>query len=98
MEIKYKSKQIEKLCTDFSLAQKKYGVKMAIKLHMRINEIVSSENFEFMIMHKIGRCHKLKGDRKEQFALDLVQPYRLILEKEGDIIQVAEVIEIIDYH
>ena len=37
-------------------------------------------------------------DRKGQYAMDLVHPYRLVFEKTGDKIQIANVMEIVDYH
>ena len=51
-----------------------------------------------MIKFKIGRCHPLEGDRNGQYAMDLIHPQRLILKKKGNEIQVAKVMEIIDYH
>ena len=51
-----------------------------------------------MIQFHIGRCHSLKGNRQEQYAVDLVHPYRLVFEKKEDIIQIANILEIIDYH
>lgn len=47
---------------------------------------------------EMAECHQLKGNRKNQFAVDLVHPYRLIFEKKGTEIQIANIIEIIDYH
>jgi len=49
-----------------------------------------------MIQYGIGRCHHLHGDRKDQYALDLVHPFRMIIVimKEG-VVQV-ECIE--NYH
>ena len=43
-------------------------------------------------------CHPLTGDRNGQFAVDLVHPYRLVFEKNGEEIQIANIIEIVDYH
>lgn len=40
----------------------------------------------------------LKGDRKGQYAMDLIHPYRLVFEKIGNDIQVANIMEIVDYH
>lgn len=51
-----------------------------------------------MVQFKIGRCHPLKGDRKNQYAVDLVHPYRLVFEKKGNEIQIAFISEIVDYH
>jgi proteic killer suppression protein len=37
-------------------------------------------------------------NRKGEYAMDLVQPYRLVFEKTGEEIQVAKILEIVDYH
>lgn len=39
-----------------------------------------------------------KEQSKRQYAVDLLHPYRLIFEKQGDVIQIARIIEITDYH
>lgn len=71
---------------------------MAEKIHQRIDEIAAADTVEMMIQFHIGRCHLLKGDRSGQYAVDLVQPYRLVFEKNGDEIQIAKIMEIVDYH
>ena len=98
MRITYKSKKIEKVCTVASEAEKKYGLEMAAKIHQRIDEISSADTIEEMVQFKLGRCHPLKGERKGQYAVDLVQPNRLVVQKEGDEIQIAKIMEIVDYH
>lgn len=98
MEIQYKDKTIEKVCTIQSIAIKKHGLRMAEKIDQRIGEIIASDSVEFMIQHRIGRCHKLTNNRDEQYVVDLVHPYRLVFEKKGREIQIAYIIEIVDYH
>ncbi len=98
MEITYKNRKIEKVCTIAYEAEKKYGTEMAMKIHQRIDELYASDTVEEMIQFRIGRCHQLKGKRKEQYALDLVHPFRLVFEKNGTEIQIANVMEIVDYH
>lgn len=98
MEIEYSNKQIEKVCTNASTATKKHGELMAEIIHQRIDEIKAASSVEEMIQYSIGRCHKLKGNRKEQFAVVLVQPYRLVFTKQGEFIQIATIQEIVDYH
>ena len=71
---------------------------MADKIHQRIDELSAADTIEMMIQYHIGRCHLLSQDRKGQYALDLVHPYRLVFSKSGDKIQIANVIEIVDYH
>ena len=51
-----------------------------------------------MIQYRIDRCHPLSNNRKGQYAVDLVHPYRLVFEKHGNEIQIAHIMEIVDYH
>ena len=98
MEITYKNKKIQRICTDASAAEKNYGIRMAEKISQRINEISAADTVEMMIQFRIGRCHPLVNNRKGQYAMDLVHPYRLVFKKIGDEIQIAQIIEIVDYH
>ncbi|MCR4600869.1 MAG: type II toxin-antitoxin system RelE/ParE family toxin [Clostridia bacterium] len=98
MKITYKYDKIEKVCTDAKTAKRIYGREMADKIHQRIDEISAADTIEMMIQFHIGRCHPLTNNRKGQYAVDLVHPYRLIFEKNGDEIQIANILEIVDYH
>lgn len=98
MDITYKNKKIEKICTDAKTAERAYGQAMALKIQQRIDEINASETVEMMIQFHIGRCHPLTQNRKGQYAVDLVHPYRLVFEKNGNEIQIANILEIVDYH
>ena len=71
---------------------------MANKIDQRIGEITASDTVEFMIQFRIGRCHPLHNNRKGQYAVDLVHPYRLEFEINGNEIQIANIMEIVDYH
>lgn len=98
MDITYKNKKIKKVCTDANVAERTYSKEMAGKIHQRIDEITAADTVEMMIQFHIGRCHPLSQNRKGQYAVDLVHPYRLVFEKNGDKIQIANVLEIVDYH
>ena len=98
MDITYKNNKIKKICTDAKTAERTYGREMADKIHLRIDQIHASDTVEMMIRFHIGRCHPLKQNRKGQYAMDLVHPYRLVFEKNGEIIQIANILEIVDYH
>ena len=98
MEITYKTKKIEKICTDAKIAEKTYGRNMAEKIQQRIQEIYSADTVEMMVKYHIGRCHPLKQNRKGQYAVDLVHPYRMVFNVIEDEIQIAKILEIIDYH
>ena len=83
---------------DAKVSDRTYGNEMSEKIQMRIEEIEAADTVEMMIKYHIGRCHPLKNNRKGQYAVDLVHPYRLILKKQGDTIQIAHIMEIVDYH
>lgn len=71
---------------------------MTEKIQQRIVQIIAADNVEELIQYGIGRCHPLHQNRKNQYAMDLVHPMRLVFEKIGDEIQIAKIIEITDYH
>ncbi|WP_323985029.1 type II toxin-antitoxin system RelE/ParE family toxin [Fusibacter ferrireducens] len=96
--MKYKSNKLERVCTNYSFAKKEYGDQMAILIHQRIDQIRSATSVEMLVQFSIGRCHPLRGNRKGEYAMDLVQPYRMIFEQKDKKIQVVRIIKIEDYH
>lgn len=98
MQVKYRNKQVEKVCTNASAARKKYGNRMAQLISQRIGEIRSASTVEMMIECRIGKCHALKGDREGQYAVNLLNAQRLVFTKDGDTVQVVTIEEIVDYH
>lgn len=98
MQVNYRNRQIEKICTNASVATKKYGKRTAGLIHQRVDEIYAAVSVEMLVQFGIGRCHRLAGNRKGQYAMDLEHPLRLIFEVSRDEIQIAEIQEIVDYH
>ncbi len=94
LDITYKSNRLQKVCTDARTADRTYGNEMAEKIQMRIDEIKAADTVEEMIQFHIGRCHPLVHNRKGQYVVDLVHPYRLVFEKHGNDIQIAHIMEI----
>ena len=47
MEIEYQTKIIEKVCTNATVAEKKYGLAMAEKIQMRIDQIAAASSIEY---------------------------------------------------
>lgn len=62
MKIIYKTKKLEKICTDFNYAQKIYNHNIAKKISIRIDQLSSSNSTEDLILSHVGRCHSLKGN------------------------------------
>ena len=98
MKVEYKNKKLKKVCTIASVTEKAYSRQMADKIQQRIAELESAETVEELMQFHIGRCHPLHQNRENQYAMDLVHPMRLVFEKKGDEIQIAEIVEIVDYH
>ncbi len=96
MEIKYKNNKLEKECTNYLISQRKYGKEMAFKIFERINQLISANSIEDLLRWNIGRCHKLKGDKKDFYSMDLIHPFRIVFTKSSNITVI--IIEIIDYH
>lgn len=97
----FKSKRLERVCTSDKAAIRAYGVEMAGKLVQRLNEIHAADSVDFLLAHRIGRCHELHGDLEGSLAMDLVQPHRLLFTRDGRI-QGIEAVKITkiedDYH
>jgi proteic killer suppression protein len=105
------NRKLRKILEDENKIRKKYGIDMAEKIMQRIDDMKSAENLE-ILMKLPGNHHPLTGDRKGQFACNLVQPYRLIyrpvlndtllINDSGNLIYseiiIVEIIEIVDYH
>ena len=99
MKIKYKSKKLERSCCDKQYSTKKYGIEMWNYINLRITQIKAASSLDEMVHNHIGGCHKLKGDRQEQYAFHLQEPNRLIVIKvKNSSENSVEIIEIVDYH
>ena len=112
MQIYFRTKQIAKICNEKNQALKKLGKHSALKLQQRLAQIQAAENLSILTNFPMpGRCHPLKAKRKNQYAMDLKHPLRLVFEpcngdfnwKENNFItenKVKEIIiiEITDYH
>lgn len=98
LKIKFKSNKLGKICTDSSVTRKTYNLEMAEKIAQRMEELEAADSVDMLLQFQIGRCHPLKGNRQGQFAMDLVQPFRLVFEKVKNTVQIVKILEIEDYH
>ena len=63
MQVNYKNRQIEKICTNASVAAKKYDKRTVGLIQQRVYEIHAADSVEMLVQFGIGRCHPLVGDR-----------------------------------
>ena len=101
MRLLFRDKSLEKICRNTTKLEKKFGLLMAEKINTRIRQLECAESIENLLMWHVGRCHSLAGKRKGQYAMDLINPYRLIFTLSEDTCsteEVAIILEIVDYH
>jgi len=77
MIITFANKKLRKYANNYRLAVQKLGAKRAEIFQKRLDDIATAENFADL-KYLPGSYHQLREDRKDQWACDLDQPYRLI--------------------
>ena len=111
MDITFRTSKIARTFNSARLLQRVYGPRMAKVIMIRLATLKAAETLEQVPTTPPDRRHQLRGDRYEQYAVDLVHPYRLIFEpnhnpiprkEDGGIaarkVSAITVIEVIDYH
>ena len=111
LKISYRTKKLEKTLNSEKQLQRMYGPTLAQKIISRLSLLRVVDNLGEVPTDRPFRLHKLTGDRKGRFAIDLDRRRRLIIapsensiSKKSDLIieksSVVSVmiIEIIDYH
>lgn len=104
MEIYFSNRKLQKVCEDHRKLKAKYGTGQSRKIIRRLNELQAAKNLYDISRLPQTHLHPLLGDRKDQFAVDLQHPYRLIfLPLDGDMVDLEtitkiKIISIVDYH
>lgn len=98
MEIIYKTRKIQRICEDASVATRTHGERMALIIHQRVDELSAAPTVEMLVQYRIGGCHPLTGNRAGQYGMSLVHPYRLVFEKVTENAIEVRILEIVDYH
>ncbi|MEM9665489.1 MAG: killer suppression protein [Bacteroidota bacterium] len=110
MDLFFKDRKIERLCSNEKRQLKKLGKVGARRLQARLLDLRIALTLEEL--RKVpGRLHELTGNRKGQLAIDLDHPFRLIIEPTVDPppqkatggidwkqVDAVTIIEIKDYH
>jgi len=111
MDIKFKSQKLMKILNSEHRLRREYGKEMGEVSENRLKVLKAASCLEEIPKVKPERLHSLGGQRKGQYALDLRQPYRLILKPSAmplpktpdgsiDLALIKEIIilEVKDYH
>ncbi len=111
MDITFRTSKTARTFNSARLLQRVYGPRMAKVIMIRLATLKAAETLEQVPTTPPDRRHQLRGDRDEQYAVNLVYPYRLIFEpnhnpiprkEDGGIdakkVSAITIIEVIDYH
>ena len=111
MEIAFRTRKLQKVFNSCKDIKRTYGDRMARAIQNRLAVLRNASNLSLVPTSRPERLHQLSGNRKQQFAVDLVNPQRLVFEpnhdpvpenKEGGIdkdqVTAITIIEVTDYH
>jgi toxin HigB-1 len=111
MNIYFRSKKLQKICSEQAEMKKQLGQQRSEKLQQRMAELNGADTLSDISHLPPCRCHELSGHRKGQFSVDLGHPYRILFAPSHDPVprlengeidrnQVTEIliIEIVDTH
>lgn len=78
MDIYFRTKRLQKLCSVSREAQRHLGAKRAGRLQQRMMELKAANSLDDISRLPPARCHQLTGNRKGQLSVDLEHPYRML--------------------
>ena len=78
MEIFFRTKQLQKVCSRDKEMLRELGKPGAKKLKQRMAELKAADVLADISHLPPPRLHELTGSEKEQFSVDLQHPYRLL--------------------
>jgi len=94
VEIKFRTKKLEKCFLESKNAVKTFGRDVARKYIQRVNLIKAANSFDEVERLPALGCHELKGKRRGQYAVKLTGFYRLIFTLEGDRLSIVMIEEV----
>jgi proteic killer suppression protein len=97
MELRYASRDLERICTDERRMVRDLGAQVAKALKPRVAELQRVRDFPDLLAGT-GRWELLSADRSGQWSARLTANYRLMVKEERDGVAVALLVEIADYH
>lgn len=111
MDISFRTRKLQKIFTKPSELKRSYGARNERAIKARLIVLHKAPNLSRVPTIPPERRHQLKGKRKEQFAVDLVHPYRLIFEADHEPVPLKDdggidleqvtaitILEVRDYH
>jgi proteic killer suppression protein len=111
VDIVFRTRRLEKTFNSASALRKAYGDRMAKTIANRLAVLRAAGTLSMVPTTLPERRHQLRGDRDEQYAVDLIHPYRLVFESnhqplprkedggiDTDQVSAITILAVIDYH
>ena len=94
MEIRFRTRKLEKQYLNAKEAEKAYGAQVARRYIQRVNILKSARSFEELYAISVLKFHPLKGDRDGEYAIALTGFYRLIIRNIGEVYDIVRIEEV----
>ena len=97
MQLRYATRDLERICTDARRMQRVLGAERAKKLRLRLNDLRAAERMSDLLL-MTGKWEELRADRAGQWSARLTGNWRLIVRPEEEDGTTVLIVEIVDYH
>lgn len=93
LNVTFRKKNLRKRYENSAEAMKVYGDEVGRRYIQRVNILKNSADKAAVMAQRPLRCHPLTGDRKGQYAITLINRWRLIVtfDKGINVVQIEEV-------
>ena len=111
MEISFRNQRLARIFNSERELRRTYGDRQARAILARVGALANAPALAMIPSTPPQRLHQLAGGRENQFAVDLIHPYRLAFEPDHDpnplkedggidLMQVTAItiLEVVDYH
>ena len=111
MDVFFRTSKLQKDCSDTKRCDRRWGPQNGKKIRQRLAELAAAETVAGLMKLPEARCHLLKGNRADQFAVDTKGGKRLVFEPAHDPVQRTNdggidltritkirILEVVDYH
>jgi proteic killer suppression protein len=83
MNIGFRNKKLHRCCLSLKEGTREWGPAVARSYIQRIELLRNVRSMDDLRQFPSLRCHPLRGDRRGEYAIDLIGRYRLIFVVEG---------------
>ncbi|WP_299428148.1 type II toxin-antitoxin system RelE/ParE family toxin [uncultured Meiothermus sp.] len=94
MQVRFRDKKLERCFLEHKKATREFGEQVARRFIQRVDILQNAPDYDTLMKLPGLRCHPLKGKRAGQWAITLVDRWRLIFTFKDDtrtIVQIEEV-------